>query len=279
MRVVDGHQQVRFRHGVQREQCPERMNAHIRKAIGPEQGLKPGHNGRILFLGQEPLRRQTHPGVRMFEGVKQFLGIRAGQLRQVITADVLVLNPVDAPVLVVAIRTDRGVARTVLDAADVVVRDRLVIEIEQIHRPIRADAGMHRAKPKVAPGDEFRLIAPGRLVGRILAAIKNVLMHDMNRRLANERAASIFFRPGAAFINGATAGRGEHPHRRDLHVLMPRVPKNGVHLLMILDGLVGGRVAQFAAGKKTLGHDHMADMRPVGLREEEFPLPIEVDAP
>ena len=102
----------------------------------------------------------------------------------------LVLHFPDAAEVVIAIRPDGGVRRTVQRTAGVVVDHRLVVEVDDVERAVGADAGFDRTEPHVAAADELGLLAARFLARRVADAVRRheLLMDDVERRLAGEVA-------------------------------------------------------------------------------------------
>src|SRR5687768_18587396 len=97
------------------------------------------------------------PAVRMLQSLYLVIDAREGSFRQLLR--LLVLNAPDAAEMMIAIGTNRGVARAMFRSASVIVNGGLVVEINHVKRAIRSDATVNRAEPKIGAGDELGIFA------------------------------------------------------------------------------------------------------------------------
>ena len=86
----------------------------------------------------------------MGEGGDQRGNVGLGQIRDGELSGRFVLNTIDASEIVFSIRADGGTGLTVLRATRVIVGDDRCIEIEHIHRAVRADTQVDGTEPVVS---------------------------------------------------------------------------------------------------------------------------------
>ena len=194
----------------------------------------------------------------------------------------LVLHAPDAAEVVVAIGPHRGVGGAVLRPARVVVDDGLVVEVDDVERAVGTDARFDRAEPHVAAAHELGLLAALLFFGRVAdtVGLHELVMHDVERRLAGEVAVAPLLRPRAAVVDRASGGGGELADLIDLDVGLLRPRHARIRRLAGDHALPRRRARQPALGEHRLGEhgveEHRAARR---LRPEHLTVPRDVEAP
>ena len=232
-----------------------------------------GDLGRVAVrLAEEPLGGEAVEAVGMLEGLHE-----AGGLGQHFR--LLVLEPPDAAMLVVAVGPDRGVVRIVLGPARVVVDGRLVVEVGDVERAVGADLGVDGPEPEAGAGDELLGAdfcgGEGDAVGT-----EAVLVDEIDRALGDKVDGAVLVGPCAAVVEGTAGGGGEAAHVVDLEVRVDGGLEGRAGVAVVGDVLPalfdrGG----VAAGEGLVGHDDVAEVGAVGHGEEDLAVPAEVHAP
>ncbi len=182
----------------------------------------------------------------------------------------------------IAIRADGGVGRAVQRPARVVVDDGLVVEVHDVERAVRPDARLDRAEPEVRAAHELGLLAPRFLVGRVADAVRlhELLMDDVERRLAGEVGVAPLVGPRAPFVDGAAGGGGELPDQVDLHVGLLRPRHRRVGRLPGDHPLPRRGPGQPPLGQHVLRQHGVEEDGAAGrLRPEHLPVPGDVEPP
>ena len=194
----------------------------------------------------------------------------------------VVLHAPDAAEVVVAIRPHRRAGRAVLRAARVVVNHGLVVEIDDVKRAVGTDARLDRTPPVIFPLHELGFLAAFFLlrVERHAVGCRELVVHDVDRRLGGEVAAVPFFRPRATLVDRAPGGGGERTDLINLHVGLLIVVHQRICFLPDDVRLPARGVADFSAREDALRHDDMHEHLAAGrLSEEHLVVPGDVESP
>ena len=237
---------------------------------------------RVVLPGEAP---RLHLHVRVRAGLHrpdEAVEVAAVERRHLETLRLLVLDAIDAAEAVVAIGTHGGVGGPVLRPARVVVDHRLVVEIDDVERPVGPDTRLDGPEPEIAAADELRLFAPLLLARRVAHAIRphELVMHQVDGRLGREVAVAPPIGPGAPVVDGAAGRRRELSDQIDLGVSLFLPRRRRIGLLPGDHALVGGRVRHAALGQHVLRQhgveEHRAARR---LGPEDLAVPRDVEAP
>ena len=175
---------------------------------------------RVVLPGEAP---RLHLHVRVRAGLHrpdEAVEVGAVERRHLEALRLLVLDAIDAAEAVVPIGTHGGVGWPVLRPARVVVDHRLVVEIDDVERPVGPDTRLDGPEPEIAAADELRLFAPLLLARRVAHAIRlhELVMHQVDGRLGREVAVAPPIGPGAPVVDGAAGRRRELSDQIDLGV-------------------------------------------------------------
>ena len=208
-------------HAFHRSQRPHRRNFGIRL-----QPLHRSHRSRLHVrrldrrLGHQSMGRQPHMAVRMRQRLQHLTRLALDQIRYGQLFRLLVLDFPDAAEIMVAVRTNRRVDPVVVRTTGVVVNDRLIVKIRQIHAPVRTDTDLNRPPPHVLTANEFRFFTPRQFARRITRPGRRQtrMVHHIDRRLRREIITIVFRRPSAAIIDHRARRRRERSDPVDLHI-------------------------------------------------------------
>ena len=119
------------------------------------------------------------------------------------------LNLPDASEVMVTIRANRSIRRTVERAAGIVVDGRLIVEIDHIQRPVGANPCLDGAEPQVSASHKLSFLPALLLRGGVGDPIRlhEIVADYVDRRLCDEVAAVPAFRPSAALVDRTSGGR------------------------------------------------------------------------
>ena len=241
-----------------------------------------GAGGAVIFL-REPPGDFLH--VRVGTGLDRAHErgeVGAIELRHGERLGLLMLHFPDAGEIVVAVGANRGVGRTVLRPAGVVVNDRLVVEIDDVECAVGADAGFDRAEPEVRAAHELGFLA-ARFARGVVAhtgRLHELVVDDVERGLAGEVAVVPLRGPGAAFVDRAAGGGGEATDLVDLHISLFGPLQCRERALIRDHALPRGRAGQLRLREHTLGQHRVEEHRAAGrLRPEDLAVPRRLEAP
>ena len=131
---------------------PEGLDASFRYGVTTDERHQRADGGSEqagIALHQHPDGIEAYGLIRMREGGDQRGNVGLSQIRDGELSGRFVLDTIDAAEIVFAIRADGGTGLTVLRATRVIVGDDRRIEIEHVHRAVRADTQGDRTEPVV----------------------------------------------------------------------------------------------------------------------------------
>src|SRR3954453_22786317 len=117
----------------------------------------------------------------------------------------LVIDTPNAAEIMIAIRPDGSIGRTMAGSARVVMHNCLVVKIADVKRAVGTNARLDRPEPHVSAANELRLTS---LVGDVTDAVglDDLMVNYIDGGFCREIAVVPIGRPGAAVVDGATGG-------------------------------------------------------------------------
>ena len=192
-------------------QSPEGKDAGFGLTLTKREVRHEGHGrqaGCWIAIHQHAECIETDDLARMAKRCDEASGIGLRKVGVTENGGALVLNAVDAPEVMLAVRAHRGAGLRVLRAARVVVGHDRGVEIEDVHRAIRTERDADGAEPMVRGAEPLRVRQ--RQLTFVSRAVEEefLLVDDIQDGLGDEDHAVVFLRPSTVFINlGGASGR------------------------------------------------------------------------